>query len=126
MNDKTYSFKTNELTEDQLDQVMGGPERDAIVEKALQTEGIFMDLYLERERKLRKMENIEESSMDPNELTEEELDQAMGGPERDAIVEKALQTEGLFRESSLEQERMFRELETKSEIDMSSSPLFRR
>ena len=71
MNDKTYSFKTNELTEDQLDQVMGGPERDA-------------------------------------------------------IVEKALQTEGLFRESSLEQERMFRELETKSEIDMSSSPLFRR
>ena len=126
MNDKTYSFKTNELTEDQLDQVMGGPERDAIIEKALQTEGIFMDLYLERERKLRKMENIEESSMDPNELTEEELDQAMGGPERDAIVEKALQTEGLFRESSLEQERMFRELETKSEIDMSSSPLFRR
>ena len=71
MNDKTYSFKTNELTEDQLDQVMGGPERDA-------------------------------------------------------IIEKALQTEGLFRESSLEQERMFRELETKSEIDMSSSPLFRR
>lgn len=126
MNDKTYSFKTNELTEDQLDQVMGGPERDAIIEKALQTEGIFMDSYLESERKLRKMENIEESSMDPNELTEEELDQAMGGPERDAIVEKALQTEGLFRESSLEQERMFRELETKSEIDMSSSPLFRR
>ena len=126
MNDKTYSFKTNELTEDQLDQVMGGPERDAIIEKALQTEGIFMDSYLESERKLRIMENNAESTMDPNELTEEELDQVMGGPERDAIVEKALQTEGLFRESSLEQERMFRELETKSEIDMSSSPLFRR